>query len=236
MTVEPAAGSGAPPPILPPAAPRLGPARRAIDLVLATVALAACAPVIAWAAVAMRASGDRGPILYRAARVGEGGRQFEILKIRTMRPGAAGIRVTVAGDPRLTRVGRVLRSYRIDELPQLLNVIRGDMSLVGPRPEDPRYVDLEDPLHRFVFTARPGITGPTQLAFRDEAVLLSPADPEADYRARILPAKLRMDADYLRHRTFTSDMRLLVRTAGVVVGRGGEASSGQAGSGASPHH
>jgi lipopolysaccharide/colanic/teichoic acid biosynthesis glycosyltransferase len=175
--------------------------------------------VLGAAVLAMRLTGDRGPALYRARRIGEGGRPFDALKLRTMRPDAGGTGVTVAGDVRVTRVGRVLRRYRIDELPQLVNVVRGEMSLVGPRPEDARYVDFDDPLHRFVFTARPGITGPTQLAFRDEAELLTGPDPEAVYRDQVLPAKLQMDADYLRTRTLASDLRILARTAGTLVPR-----------------
>ena len=187
--------------------------RRALDLVLGSVGLLAAAPILVAAIAAARLSGDRGPVLYRAARVGEGGRPFVAFKLRTMRANAGGTRVTVDADPRVTRVGRVLRRYRLDELPQLLNVVRGEMSLVGPRPEDPRYVDWSDPLHRLVFAARPGITGPAQLAFRDEARLMSGPDPEAVYRAEILPAKLALDAAYLRERTLASDVRILVRTA-----------------------
>lgn len=209
----------------PPAAPpvsevaRTGGVRRLMDIVLAAAGLVACGPVIAGAALAMRLDGDRGPLLYHARRVGEGGRPFWALKLRTMQPDAGGTRVTVAGDPRVTRVGRVLRRYRIDELPQLVNVIRGDMSMVGPRPEDERYVDMTDPAHRFVFTARPGITGPTQLAFRDEAELMTGPDPELVYRTQILPAKVAMDADYLRRRTIGSDLVILARTAGTLIPR-----------------
>ena len=132
-------------------------------------------------AVAMRLSGDKGPFLYRAPRVGQG-ETFTVLKVRTMTPGSAGSKVTLANDPRVTRMGRMLRRYRLDELPQLINVIRGEMSLVGPRPEDPAYVDLADPLHRRVFSAKPGITGLAQLEYHDEADLL--AGPDAD---RALP-------------------------------------------------
>ena len=215
MTTPP--DDGAATAALPATAPPTGTAKRVMDVVLAAVALVACAPILAGAAVAMRASGDRGPLLYRAPRIGEGGRPFTALKLRTMRVGATGTRVTVTDDPRVTRVGAVLRRYRLDELPQLLNVLRGEMSLVGPRPEDPRYVDPADPLHRFVFTARPGITGPAQLAFRNEAVLLAGPDPEAAYRTKVLPAKLAMDADYLVRRTIRSDLGIIVRTAAALL-------------------
>ena len=198
---------------------RTGIASRVMDVTIASVGLVACLPVIAGAALAIRLDGDRGPLLYHARRVGEGGRQFSALKLRTMRSDAGGSRVTVADDPRVTRVGRVLRRYRVDELPQLFNVLRGDMSMVGPRPEDERYVDMTDPVHRFVFTARPGITGPTQLAFRDEAELMTGPDPELVYRTEILPAKVAMDADYLRRRTIWTDLAILARTVGMLIPR-----------------
>jgi lipopolysaccharide/colanic/teichoic acid biosynthesis glycosyltransferase len=187
--------------------------RRIIDLALGPVALVVAMPVLAGAALAMRLSGDRGPILYRAPRMGAQGRPFLILKVRTMEEAATGPGITVAGDRRITRVGRVLRHFRIDELPQVVNVLRGEMSLVGPRPEDPAYVDLSDPVHRRVFTARPGITGPAQLAFRDEAQLLAGPDPERVYREQILPAKVRLDDEYLATRSLLGDLRIIAATA-----------------------
>jgi len=191
--------------------------KRAIDLVLGTAGLALATPILAWAAVAMRRSGDRGPFLYRARRMGEGGKPFSVLKIRTMTRGRTGPRLTLAADPRVTPLGRRLRRYRLDELPQLVNVIRGEMSLVGPRPEDPAYVDLDDPLHRRVFTARPGITGLAQLEWTDEASLLSGPDPEERYRTQILPAKLRLDAEYLDRRSTLLDLQILARTVRAVL-------------------
>ena len=136
-----------------------------------------------------------------------------------MAEGSSGSGLTTPDDPRVTRVGRVLRHYRVDELPQLVNVVRGDMSLVGPRPEDPRFVDLADPLHRRVFSAKPGITGPAQLQFRNEAGLLIGPDFERHYREEILPAKLQLDADYLEHRSAWLDLRILVRTLGAIAKR-----------------
>jgi lipopolysaccharide/colanic/teichoic acid biosynthesis glycosyltransferase len=134
-----------------------------------------------------------------------------------MTDGADGSKLTLAGDPRVTRLGRVLRRYRIDELPQLVNVVRGDMSLVGPRPEDPRFVDLTDPLHQRVFRARPGITGLAQLAFHDEAEHLNGPGAEQRYLDEILPAKLRLDADYLDRRTALLDIQILLRTIRALV-------------------
>jgi lipopolysaccharide/colanic/teichoic acid biosynthesis glycosyltransferase len=132
--------------------------------------------------------------------------------------GSGGSSVTTSGDPRVTRLGRLLRRYRIDELPQLINVMRGEMSLVGPRPEDPVFVDLSDPLHRRVFSARPGITGLAQLAFHDEAERLVGPDAEQRYREEILPAKLLLDADYLDRRSTVLDVRIIVRTVRTVLG------------------
>ena len=117
----------------------------------------------------------------------------------------------------MTPLGRLLRRYRIDELPQLVNVVRGEMSLVGPRPEDPEFVDLTDPLHRRVFAARPGITGLAQLTFHDEADQLAGEDAERRYREEILPAKLRLDAEYLDRQTTLLDLRILLRTVRTVL-------------------
>jgi lipopolysaccharide/colanic/teichoic acid biosynthesis glycosyltransferase len=167
----------------------------------------------------MRLSADRGPFLHRARRMGEGGRIIVVLKIRTMTEGSGGSPLTASDDPRVTRLGRTLRRYRIDELPQLVNVVRGEMSMVGPRPEDPAFVDLGDALHRKVFMARPGITGLAQLQYHAEAALLEGPDAEARYRGEVLPAKLRLDAEYLDHRSVWLDLRILARTVGTVLGR-----------------
>ena len=167
----------------------------------------------------MLASGDRGPFLYRARRVGEGALPITVLKVRSMGPEATGVAVTARDDPRVTRVGRTLRRYKLDELPQLWNVLRGDMALVGPRPEVPSYVDLRDPVLRRVFSTRPGITGLAQLEYRHEAEMLDGPDPETTYREVILPAKLRLDMAYLERRSVALDLRIIVRTAASIVGR-----------------
>jgi lipopolysaccharide/colanic/teichoic acid biosynthesis glycosyltransferase len=194
--------------------------KRALDLGLGALGLIVASPVLGAIAVAMRWSGDRGPFLHRARRVGEGGRLFTVLKIRTMTVDPGGPGVTTRDDPRVTRIGGVVRRFRLDELPQLVNVVRGEMSLVGPRPEDPRYVDFDDPLHRRVFMARPGITGLAQLEFHDEARLLVGPEPERRYREVVLPAKLAIDARYLDHPSVRQDLAILARTVGAVVGRG----------------
>ena len=192
--------------------------KRALDVVLGSLGLVAAAPILAAVMVAMRVSGDRGPFLYQAARVGERGALFQVLKVRTMTVGADGAGITGPKDPRITRLGRFLRRYRLDELPQLVNVLRGEMSLVGPRPEDPRFVDWSDPVHRRVFTAKPGITGLAQLDFHDEAERLGGPDIEDRYRREILPAKLRLDVEYLDRRSVLLDLRILARTARTLFG------------------
>jgi len=195
--------------------------KRALDLSVGLFALVAAAPILVGVGMAMRLSGDRGPFLYRARRVGAWGKIISVLKVRTMTDGVAGPSLTVSRDPRVTRLGWVLRRYKIDELPQLVNVVRGEMSLVGPRPEDPRFVDLSDPLRRRVLAAKPGITGPAQVEFHAESDLLGDLDPEARYRTEILPAKLRLDAEYLDHRTTWSDIRILALTIATIFRRRG---------------
>jgi lipopolysaccharide/colanic/teichoic acid biosynthesis glycosyltransferase len=171
---------------------------------------------------------SRGPALYASRRLGEGARPFRCFKLRTMtwRPDDPGAGLTAAADPRVTRVGRFLRSTRLDELPQLWHVAAGRMRLVGPRPEDPAYVDLADPLHREVLSARPGITGLAQLLYVDEATQLDVVDPDAHYRRVILPAKLRLDAAYLRHRSTSLDLWILGRTPMAILGRRPEPPAG----------
>ena len=131
--------------------------------------------------------------------------------------GAGGSSVAGSRDPRVTRLGRLLRQYRVDELPQLVNVVRGEMSLVGPRPDDPEFVDLSDPLQRRALMAKPGITGPAQLQFHDEGALLNGRDADQRYRDEIRPAKLRVDAAYVDNRTTRGDLMILARTATLMV-------------------
>jgi lipopolysaccharide/colanic/teichoic acid biosynthesis glycosyltransferase len=203
-----------------------------VQRILALAGLIVVLPVLVVLAIAVRATSP-GPALHRAVRVGRGS-TFTLYKLRSMRLGAAtaGPGVTASGDARVITIGRLLRRTKLDELPQLWNVVRGEMLLVGPRPEDPRYVDWDDPLHAQVFRARPGITGLASLAFRDEETLLAAValetaradgrdeataqDLERAYREQILPCKLAMDAEYLRTRTTLGDLRILIRTIGGV--------------------
>jgi lipopolysaccharide/colanic/teichoic acid biosynthesis glycosyltransferase len=185
------------------------------------VLLVLLAPLILALGIAVRLDSP-GPALFRASRMGRGGRPFECLKLRTMRTDLAdpGPGVTSGKDARVTRMGRLLRRYRLDELPQLWNVARGDMRIVGPRPEDPRYVDFELPLHREVFTSPPGITGLTQLVYADEGRLLDGAsDPDGLYRGEILPHKLAIDAAYLRNRSARLDLWIIAQTPRALAGR-----------------
>ncbi len=180
---------------------------------LAAAILLAALPVLALAAIAIVLT-SRGPVLFRQERVGCGGRRFVLFKLRTMRITPGGLEVTAKNDPRITRVGRLLRRAKLDELPQLWNVVRGDMSLVGPRPEVPRYVDLTNPLWRKVLSVRPGVTDSSTLRLFDEEAVLSKVKGDRDvfYREQLLPLKLRECLSCLERRTWKSDLTTLFRT------------------------
>lgn len=187
-------------------------AKTVFDRVAAAVGLLLLSPALALLAVAI-ALEDGFPVLFRQTRVGRGGRPFRLVKFRSMLAGVAGTRITAGRDPRVTRVGAWLRRYKIDELPQLWNVLKGDLSLVGPRPEIPPFVDEKDPAWRAVLAVRPGITDPATLQFRhEEEVLAGAGDPEQYYRETILPAKLALNLEYIRARTFWGDLKLIART------------------------
>jgi lipopolysaccharide/colanic/teichoic acid biosynthesis glycosyltransferase len=187
--------------------PRLG--RRLAEIAVAGAGLLLLSPFLAVIALLVLAA-DGPPVLFRQERIGRLGRPFQILKFRTMRASARGPRITAAGDRRITAVGVWLRRLKLDELPQLLNVLRGDMSLIGPRPEVPEYVDLKDDLWRRVLQFRPGITDAATLAFRnEEEVLAGAADWNSFYRGVILPRKLALNLRYQENRSTWSDLRLL---------------------------
>lgn len=171
-------------------------------------------PLFLAIAVAIRLDSP-GPVFFRQVRVGRGGKRFRICKFRSMRTDAESVGglLTVAGDPRVTRVGALLRRAKLDELPQLFNVVAGDMSLVGPRPEVPRYVDRYDARQRRVLDVRPGITDPASIAYRRENDLLNAAsDPEATYLREIMPAKLEMNLAYLERRSLRTDLGIILKT------------------------
>jgi lipopolysaccharide/colanic/teichoic acid biosynthesis glycosyltransferase len=189
--------------------------KRLFDLVIASVGLVLLAPLLLGAALWIRLD-SAGPVLFRQERVGRGGRVFRIHKLRTMHVGAPqqGPAITTHGDARVTRAGRLLRHYRVDELPQLIDVIRGDMSLVGPRPELPRFVALYPPaLREQVLAVRPGLTDPAALEFVDEAQIIARAsDAERVYVEQILPRKLKAQAAYVGRATLATDVAVIGRT------------------------
>ena len=187
---------------------------RALDALAAGVGLVVAAPVLLVAGAAVKLTSP-GPVLFRQVRVGRGGKPFTMLKLRSMTAGGTGPAVTARGDLRVNAVGRLLRRMKLDELPELWNVLCGDMALVGPRPEVPALVDLGDPLWRDVLSARPGLTDPVTLRLRNEEELLATAggDPELFYRQELQPWKLRGYRDFLSRRTPWSDLRTLLATA-----------------------
>lgn len=187
--------------------------QRTFDLVSSAAGLVLLAPLLLGLAVWIRLDSP-GPIFFRGVRVGKGGAPFRIWKFRTMIVDAAarGAGITTRDDPRITRSGKFLRQYKLDELPQLWNVLRGEMSLVGPRPEDPRYVALYTPAQRAVLDVSPGITSAASLSFRHEEALLHGADWERTYTESVLPKKLDIELYYLRHRTLWSDLAIVGKT------------------------
>jgi lipopolysaccharide/colanic/teichoic acid biosynthesis glycosyltransferase len=190
-------------------------AKRVFDVATALLGLVLLAPLLVIVAVWIKLDSP-GPVLFRQERIGRGGAPFRIHKFRTMRVAAEGTgpALTVGADPRITRAGAFLRRTKIDELPQLIDVLRGDMSIVGPRPEVPRYVALFPPeLRAKVLSVRPGLTDPASLQFRDESTLLAQAaDPEREYRDVVLPAKLRLAADYVDTASLGGDLRVIAAT------------------------
>jgi len=194
-------------------------AKRVLDITGALALLVLSAPVFALCALAVRLEG-RGPVLYRCTRVGRGGVEFAMLKFRKMRDGVGGSRLTGGHDERFTRVGRILAKFKLDELPQLVNVLRGEMSLIGPRPEDAAFVALAPTQFAPVLRVRPGVTGLSQLAFTCESEILDrAADREAAYLERVLPQKLALDNFYATRRTLGLDARIFFWTLVAVVFR-----------------
>lgn len=194
--------------------------RRTFDLLCAVAGLLVLFPLLAAVGLAIKLE-DGGPVFYSHPRIGQGFRPFGLLKFRSMVPRADrfGGPVTVSGDPRVTRVGRLLRRTKLDELPQLINVLKGDMALVGARPEVERYVKMFRPEYTFLLADRPGITDPAAIAFRHEEELLNAANVEQRYVSHILPGKLALSTEYAQRRTFPSDIAVLARTVGVIFHR-----------------
>jgi lipopolysaccharide/colanic/teichoic acid biosynthesis glycosyltransferase len=191
---------------------------RWLEVVMSGLGMILSVPLLVLSAVAIGLSSP-GPVIFRQKRVGRNGRIFVLYKLRTMRLVRDGPQVTASGDCRVTWVGRILRRTKVDELPELWNVLKGDMSLVGPRPEVPRYVDLKDHRWELVLQSRPGITDPVTLRLRNEEALL--ADVEGNYESfyinNLQPLKLQGYIEYLRNRSGWSDIKVLWRTAFILV-------------------
>lgn len=186
---------------------------RWVEAFLAFFALLGSGPLIIVSAAAIRLTSP-GPVLFRQRRIGKNGQSFALIKLRTMQEQNHGPRVTTTTDSRVTTVGRVLRRMKFDELPEFWNVLKGDMSLVGPRPEVPRYVDLRNPSWQLVLQTRPGITDPVTLRLRNEEQLLAAVegDVERFYLEALQPVKLRGYLEYLQRRSWIEDLKVIVRT------------------------
>ncbi len=195
-------------------------AKRALDLTASALGSLILLPLFALIAVAVKRDG--GPVFYRQVRVGRHGRPFRIWKFRTMVVDAdrSGPLLTATGDPRVTRTGRWLRKHKCDELPQLFNVIAGDMSLVGPRPEVARYVAMYTPDQRAVLQLVPGITDPASVRYADESAILAAAkDAERTYVEVLMAEKIRLNLDYAKRATLATDLRVILQTVGLIANR-----------------
>jgi lipopolysaccharide/colanic/teichoic acid biosynthesis glycosyltransferase len=188
--------------------------KRAFDIAIAATGLIALLPVMAVVAVLIKCD-SHGPVFFKQRRMGRGFRDFLIYKFRTMKQESelTGRLITIGEDPRITRVGRLLRKTKIDELPQLINVLKGEMSLVGPRPELPRFVELFRSEYAEILTVRPGITDLASLKYQDEAKLMGQfTNPEEEYVRSILPDKIRLAKEYIDRSSMFFDLSLILRT------------------------
>lgn len=188
--------------------------KRFFDIVISFTTLVLLIPLMVVVATIIKLNSE-GPVFFKQERIGKGFRPFWIYKFRTMRKPANGngSQVTVGNDPRITRVGWFLRQTKIDELPQLINILRGEMSFVGPRPEVPQYVQLYKQDYQEILTVRPGLTDLASLKYRDEAALLARAtNPEEEYTTRVLPDKIELAKDYLRQASLLFDLKIIFKT------------------------
>lgn len=188
--------------------------KRVFDILVSLFFIVLLSPVLLIIVLAVLLSGPGG-VLFRQIRVGRGGEEFHVLKFRTMRPDSEkGGQLTVGGrDPRITRVGYVLRQLKLDELPQLFNVLAGQMSVVGPRPEVPKYVALYNEVQRRVLSIRPGITDYASIRYFDENEILAKAEnPEQEYIEQIMPAKLEINLEYIDNAHLGTDVKILWST------------------------
>lgn len=188
--------------------------KRAFDLLVSSVALVFVLPLLLLLAAAIKKE-DGGPAFYKGVRIGKEGRPFNMYKLRTMVVNAEkmGASSTPEDDARVTDVGRFLRRYKLDELPQLINVLKGEMSLVGPRPQVPWAVRLYSEEEKRLLTVRPGITDYASIRFRDEGrILKGSPDPDRDYREKVAPEKIRLGLEYITHASFATDLKLIFAT------------------------
>jgi lipopolysaccharide/colanic/teichoic acid biosynthesis glycosyltransferase len=188
--------------------------KRVFDIVIATCAIIFLSPLFIVVALIVKATSS-GPVLFRQQRIGKNFRPFFICKFRTMVRDASlrGGPITFGNDSRITKVGHLLRKTKIDEFPQLINVLKGEMSLVGPRPEVPRYVEMFRPDYEVILRVRPGITDLASIKYRDEAAILGQAkDPEEEYINRVLPEKIRFAKEYVRRSSFLFDLCIIFKT------------------------
>lgn len=192
--------------------------KRTFDILCSFVALCFISPLLLLVTLAIILS-EGWPAFYSQARVGLGGKTFKLYKFRTMKVNIGGPPLTAAKDPRVTSIGRLLRRYKLDELPQLYNILVGEMSFVGPRPEVPRYVSLYQQEYSRILSIRPGLTDPASIFFKNESLLLKQEDPEKFYIETILPRKLQKNLEYVENRTLLGDIALIFKTLGAILGR-----------------
>ena len=191
--------------------------KRLLDIVLSAMGIVIFSPVYLLIGLMVRIQMG-APVLFSQERIGKDGKPFRIFKFRSMRKDNAGLKITTGNDSRITPVGRFLRKSKIDELPQLINVLVGDMSFVGPRPEVADYVNLYTPYQRQVLLVRPGITGLASIRFRNENDLLTASDdPNRTYVEQIMPRKIDLDLEYIPHASVFYDIKLIFQTFAVVI-------------------
>ncbi|MEL6301953.1 MAG: sugar transferase [Pseudomonadota bacterium] len=196
-------------------------AKRCVDILLATVGIVVLSPLLLGVAIAIRLT-SKGPVFYRGIRSGRFGRKFRVFKFRTMIENAeqVGGPSTGQNDPRVTRVGGFLRKFKIDELPNLINVLRGEMSIVGPRPEVPRYTDQYVGEEKIILSVRPGITDLSSIEFIDLASHIGAEDVDATFEREVLPRKNALRVRYVKTRTFWGDIKIIYMTLLRMVRRG----------------
>jgi lipopolysaccharide/colanic/teichoic acid biosynthesis glycosyltransferase len=191
--------------------------KRLFDIISSLVGLIFISPIFLVVPILIKFD-SKGPVFFKQWRIGKGGRPFKIYKFRTMVQDAekVGSLITAENDQRITGIGKLLRRYEIDELPTLINVMKGDMSIVGPRPEVPKYLHHYDRKYREVLSVRPGITDLGTLSFRDEAKYLNAQNYEDTYETEILPKKLDLYLEYVHHKSFLFDLRIILKTIALI--------------------